>query len=50
MLAIKKTAFKSGLAKVAVQYSAEYFLVNGSLVFKIKFCGKGPALRVAENR
>jgi len=23
---------------------------NGSLVFKIKFCGKGPALRVAENR
>ena len=25
-------------------------MVNGTLVFKIKFCGKSPALRVAANR
>tara|TARA_R110002051_G_C8426703_1_gene452791 strand:+ start:330 stop:491 length:162 start_codon:yes stop_codon:yes gene_type:complete len=26
------------------------FVVNGTLVFQIKFCGKSPALRVAAKR
>jgi hypothetical protein len=30
--------------------SKDSFVVNGSLVFQIKFCGKSPALRVAANR
>ena len=30
--------------------SKDSFVVNGSLVFQIKFCGKNPALRVAANR
>ena len=40
----------TGLAKVAVHYSADTFVVNQTLVFQIKFCGKSPALRVAANR
>jgi hypothetical protein len=38
------------LAKVAVQCSADTFVVNQTLVFQIKFCGKKPALRVAAKR
>ena len=45
-----KTSVNSGLAKVAVQCSADSFVVNETLVFQIKFCGKSPALRVAANR
>ena len=30
--------------------SKDSFVVNGSLVFQIKFCGKSPALRVAAKR
>ena len=30
--------------------SKDSFVVNGTLVFQIKFCGKSPALRVAANR
>jgi len=44
------TRHNSGLAKVAVQCSADTFVVNQTLVFQIKFCGKSPALRVAANR
>ena len=40
----------TGLAKVAVQCSVDSFVVNQTLVFQIKFCGKSPALRVAANR
>jgi hypothetical protein len=40
----------TGLAKVAVQCSADSFVVNQTLVFQIKFCGKSPALRVAAKR
>ena len=40
----------TGLAKVAVQCSADTFVVNQTLVFQIKFCGKSPALRVAAKR
>ena len=34
-----------GLAKVAVQCSADTFVVNQTLVFQIKFCGKSSAHR-----
>ena len=33
-----------------VSSSKDSFVVNGSLVFQIKFCDKSPALRVAANR
>ena len=46
---IKPTA-NTGLAKVAVQCSADTFVGNQTLVFQIKFCGKSPALRVAAKR
>jgi hypothetical protein len=36
--------------KGGVSCSKDSFVVNGSLVFQIKFCGKNPALRVAANR
>ena len=45
-----KTGANTGLAKVAVQCSADIFVVNQTLVFQIKFCDKSPALRVAANR
>jgi len=36
--------------KGGVSCSKDSFVVNGSYVFQIKFCGKSPALRVAANR
>jgi hypothetical protein len=36
--------------KGRVSCSKESFLINQTLVFQIKFCGKSPALRVAANR
>jgi len=36
--------------KGGVSCFKDSFVVNGSLVFQIKFCGKSPALRVAANR
>ena len=38
------------LAKVAVQCSADTFVVNQSLVLRIKICGKNRHLRQAPNR
>ena len=46
----RTTAGNTDLAKVAVQCSADTFVVNQTLVFQIKFCGKSPALRVAAKR
>jgi hypothetical protein len=40
----------TGLAKVAVQYSADTFVVNQSLVLRINICGKNRHLRQARNR
>lgn len=40
----------SGLAKVAVQCSADTFVVNQSLVLRINICGKNRHLRQAANR
>jgi len=36
--------------KGGVSCSKDSFVVNGSIVFQIKFCGKSPALRVAAKR
>jgi hypothetical protein len=36
--------------KGGVSCSKDSFVVKGSLVFQIKFCGKSPALRVAAKR
>jgi len=41
------TGHNTGLAKIVLQFSADTFVVNQTLVFQIKFCGKSPALRVA---
>ena len=47
----KRTAAgNSTYPKGGVSCSKDSFVVNGSLVFQIKFCGKSPALRVAANR
>jgi hypothetical protein len=40
----------TGLAKVAVQCSAETFMVNQSLVLRINICGKNPPLRQTAKR
>jgi len=40
----------SGLAKVAVQCSADTFVVNQSLVLRIIICGKNRHLRQAAKR
>jgi hypothetical protein len=46
----EKTAGNTGLAKVAVQYSADTFVVNQSLVLRINICGENRHLRQARNR
>jgi hypothetical protein len=40
----------TGLAKVAVQCSAETFVVNQSLVLRINICGENRHLRQARKR
>jgi len=46
----RKAADNSTYPKGGVSCSKDSFVVNGSLVFQIKFCGKSPALRVAAKR
>ena len=46
----RKPAHNSGLAKVAVQCSADTFVVNQSLVLRINICGENRHLRQAANR
>ncbi len=43
-------ACNTGLAKVAVQCSADTFVVNQSLVLRINICGENSHLRQARNR
>ena len=43
-------ACNTGLAKVAVQCSADKFVVNHSLVLRINICGENRHLRQARNR
>ena len=46
----KAQAHNSTYPKGGVSCSKDSFVVIGSLVFKIEFCGKSPALRVAAKR
>jgi hypothetical protein len=46
----RRPACNTGLAKVAVQYSADTFVVNQSLVLRINICGENRHLRQARNR
>ena len=46
----RKTPYNSTYSKGGVSCSKDSFVVNETLVFQIKFCGKSPALRVAANR
>ena len=46
----KTTPYNSTYPKGGVSCSKDSFVVNGTLVFQIKFCGKSPTLRVAANR
>ena len=46
----RSPATNSGLAKVAVQCSADTFVVNQSLVLRINICGKNRHLRQAAKR
>ena len=46
----KKPAHNTGLAKVAVQCSADTFVVNQSLVLRINICGENRHLRQARKR
>ena len=46
----RKTPYNTGLAKVAVQCSADTFVVNQTLVFRINICDENRHLRQAPNR
>ena len=46
----RSPACNTGLAKVAVQCSADTFVVNQSLVLRINICGENRHLRQARNR
>jgi len=46
----RKTAYNSGLAKVAVQCSADTFVVNQTFVLRINICDKNRHLRQAATR
>jgi hypothetical protein len=46
----RKTTHNTGLAKVAVQCSADTFVVNQSLVLRMNICGENRHLRQARNR
>ena len=46
----KQRTANSTYPKGGVSCSKDSFVVYQTLVYKIKFCGKSPALRVAANR
>jgi hypothetical protein len=46
----RSTGHNTGLAKVAVQCSADTFVVNQSLVLRINICGENRHLRQARKR
>jgi len=45
-----RAACNSTYPKGGGSFSKDSLVVNQTLVFQIKFCGKSPALRVAANR
>ena len=46
----RRAACNSTYPRGGVSCSKDSFVVNQTLVFQIKFCGKSPALRVAAKR
>ena len=46
----RRAADNTGLAKVAVQCSADKFVVNQTLVLRINICGENRHLRQARKR
>ncbi len=46
----KMPVANTGLAKVAVQYSADTFVFNHKFVLRINICGENRHLRQARNR
>jgi hypothetical protein len=46
----ERVRLNTGLAKVAVQCSADTFVVNQSLVLRINICGENRHLRQARKR
>ena len=46
----RSTPHNTGLAKVAVQCSADTFVVNQTLVLRINICGENRQLLVAAKR
>lgn len=50
MTQIETPAANTGLAKVAVQCSADTFVVNRNLVLRINICGENRHLRQARKR
>jgi hypothetical protein len=46
----RKAAHNSTYKKLAVQCSADSFMVNQTLVVRIKICGKNRQLLIAANR
>ena len=46
----RTTGANSGLAKVAVSFSADTFVVKESSVLRINICGEKPAHRKSANR
>ena len=46
----RTTATNTGLAKVAIQCSADTFVVNHNLVLRINICAENRHLRQARNR
>jgi hypothetical protein len=50
LLTDKRAACNSTYKKLAVQYSADTFVVNQKLVLRINICGKNRQLLVAANR
>jgi hypothetical protein len=47
---VRTPAYNSTYPKGGVSCSKDSFVVNQTLVFQIKLCGKSPALRVAAKR
>jgi hypothetical protein len=47
---LKERSHNTGLAKVAVQYPADTFVDNQTLVLRINICGENRHLRQARNR
>ncbi len=46
----RRAAYNSGLAKVAVSFSADTFAVSQTLVLRINICGENRHLRQAAKR